>query len=200
MSVSGRLFPVGAALVALSLAFGGRAAAQQPPAQAVLIDQLLNQVQMGLAKAQKDLSDEAMPTLQSVTLDLKVEAARDAGAKLNLYIISFGRKVEKDGSQEIELTLKPPSSNMALSIGAGPSVADELVSAIVAAARGVHNARKNKNVPLVTSSLKVVLSFVVKQETSGGVKFTIAPVTADLSGTLTDTSVQKMTVTFENPK
>jgi len=53
---------------------------------------------------------------------------------------------------------------------------------------------------LVTSSVKVVLGFVVKGNTSGGVKFTIAPVTLDLSGKLANSVVQKITVVFHNPE
>jgi hypothetical protein len=42
--------------------------------------------------------------------------------------------------------------------------------------------RVDQAVPLETSSLKVVINFVVKNEGFAGVKFTIVPVTADLSG------------------
>jgi len=55
-------------------------------------------------------------------------------------------------------------------------------------------------VPLVASALKVVLSFVVKGDTSGGVKFEIIPVTVDLSGDVANSAVQKITVVFQNPE
>jgi hypothetical protein len=78
-------------------------------------------------------------------------------------------------------------------------VSDELVKAIESAARGVQAARQNSDVPLVASGLKVVLSFVVKGDTSGGARFEIVPVTADLSGELANSALQKITVVYQNP-
>jgi len=180
----------------------GPAAAQpaaQPGGQEVLIDQLLSEVQLALAKVQQELKSDNMPPLESVTLDLTAEAKKDAGGKINLFIVSFGKKWEKDLSQEIEVTLKPPSPNLPLKVGKAPSVSDELQAAILSAARGVQKARGDKQVPLVTSALKVVLTFVVKGDTNGGLRFTIAPVTIDLSGELADSATQKITVNFANP-
>src|SRR6266446_4736351 len=174
-------------LAIVSAPFNGLAESPQTPsAQEILIDKLLSEIQLALANAQKQLAAENMPHLESVTLDLVTEAKRDAGGKINLYIVSFGKKWERDRSQEVEITLKPPSATLPLPVGKGPSVSDQLVSAIVSAARGVQNARKNKDVPLVTTGLKVVLNFVVKGDLSGGVKFEIAPITVDLSGDLTN--------------
>ena len=175
--------------------------AQQPPdGEGILVDKVLAEVQTALAKVQKDLAFEKIPPLQSVTLDLVVEAKREIGPKINLYIVTFGKKWEKDRSQEIEVTLKPPSPGAPIKAGKGPSVSDELVSAIESAARGVQKARQNAVVPLETSALKFVLSFVVKDETSGGVKFEIAPVTVDLSGDLANSATQKITVLYQNPE
>jgi hypothetical protein len=173
---------------------------QTPNAQEILIDKLLVEIQLALANAQKQLATEGMPHLESVTLDLITEAKREVGGKINLYIVSFGKKWERDRSQEVEITLKPPSPSLPLPVGKGPSVSDQLVSAIVNAARGVQNARKDKDVPLVTTSLKVVLNFVVKGDVSGGVSFEIAPITVDLSGDLTNQAIQKITVVYKNPE
>jgi len=168
--------------------------------QGVLIDQLLKEVQVGLAKAQVDLHDAGIPPLQSVTLNLTTEVKKEVGGKISLFIVSFGRKWEKSHAQEIEVTLKPPKPSQVVKLARGPSVSDQLVQAIESAARGVQAARNNKDVPLVASNLKVVLSFVVKGDTSGGAKFEIVPVTADLSGDLASSAVQKITVVFENPE
>lgn len=168
--------------------------------QGVLIDQLLTEIQTALANVQKDLKFENMPPLKSVTLDLVVEAKREVGPKVNLYVITFGKKWERDRSQEIEVTLTPPSPNLPLKAAQGPSVSEELVSAIEDAAKGVQKARDNKDVPLDASGLKVVLSFVVKGDTSGGVKFQIVPITVDLTGDLAHSATQKITVLFQNPE
>lgn len=170
---------------------------ERAPEQAVLVDQFLKQVQLALARVQKDLSDDSIPPLESVTLTLSAEAKKDVGGKINLYIISFGHKIEKGRTQEIEITLKPPSPSARLQVAKGPGVSEQLEDAIVNAARGVQNARKNTSVPLETSQLKVTLNFVVKSDTSGGVKFEIAPVTVDLSGELADSTTQKIVVVYQ---
>lgn len=166
--------------------------------QGIVIDRLLTEVQVALAKAQKELAYEKIPQLQSVTLDLTAEVKKDVGGKINLIIVSFGHKWEKSRSQEVEVTLTPPSPTVPLQVGERASVSDELVKAIESAARGVQAARNNKDVPLVASQLKVVLSFVVKGDTSGGAKFEITPVTVDLSGDLANSAIQKITVVYAN--
>ena len=180
---------------------GGQAFAQQPEnAQGVLVDEVLTEIQTALAKVQKDLAFEKLPPLKSVTLDLVAEAKIQVGHKINLFIVTFGQKWEKDRSQEIEITLTPPNPNLPLKAAKGPSVSDELASAIENAAQGVQKARDNKDVPLEASGLKVVLSFVVKGDTSGGAKFEIAPITADLSGDWAHSATQKITVLYQIPE
>lgn len=173
---------------------------QTPGTKGVVIDQLLKQVQIGLAKAQTDLQSEGMPPLESVTLNLTAEVNKSIGGKITLLIWSFGHKWEKSRSQEIEVTLKPPEATKGIA-KAEPTVADQLVEAIESAAKGVQAARNDPSVPLVTSSLKVVLSFVVKGDTSAGAdgKFEIIPVTANLSGNLAKSALQKITVVYANP-
>jgi hypothetical protein len=168
--------------------------------EGILISQLITQIQIGMAKAQKELADKKIPRLKSVTLDLSTEAKIGAGGKINLYIFSFGKKWERDRSHEIEVTLKPPSPKEPLKVAAGPAISDQLKDAIVSAANGIQTARQNPDVPLEASGLKVVLNFVVKGDTSGGVNFQILPVTVDLSGDLANSAVQKITVLYENPE
>jgi hypothetical protein len=166
----------------------------------VVIEQLLKQVQIGLAKVQNDLKSQGMPPLQSVTLNLTAEVKKGSDKKFTLFIWSFGHKWEKSRSQEVEVTLKPPEPTAGL-VKAGPTVADQLVEAIESAAKGVQAARKDPDVPLVTSGLKVVLSFVVSGDTSvgGSGKFEIIPVTAELSRKLAKSALQKITVVYANP-
>lgn len=191
--------PTVIAVVVISLLFVQGYAQQNQDTQGVVIDQLLKEVQIGIAKVQNDLGGDGIPPLQSVTLNLTAEVKKDVGGKINLFIVSFGHKWEKGLTQEVEVTLKPPTPKKLVGRGA-PSVADQLVKAIESAARGVQAARANKDVPLVASGLKVVLSFVVKGDTSLGAKFEIIPVTVDLSGDLQNSAVQKITVIYQNPE
>lgn len=198
----GQARSAGILLVLVALVLGplsNQGFAQQPQdGQGVLIDQVLTEIQSALSKVQKDLAFEKIPPLQSVTLDLVVEVKKEVGAKINLYVVTFGKKWERDRSQEVEITLKPPSPGAPTKAGKGPSVSEELVNAIESAAKGVQRARNDKDVPLETSGLKFVLSFVVKGDTSGGVKFEIAPVTVDLSGDLANSATQKITIIYQN--
>lgn len=165
----------------------------------VLIDQLVQQIQIGLAKVQKDLTAQGLPPLDSVTLDLQTEAKRQVGAKINLYVISFGKKWERDRSQEVEITLQPPSPSLPLHAAAAPSIADELVGAIESAAMGTEKAKANQEVPLRVTGLKAILNFVVQADTSGGLNFKISPITVDFSGDLANSAIQKITVLYQTP-
>ena len=190
--------PVLIAVIGMSLFCSWGYPQQTEDKQGVVIRQLLKEVQIGLGKVQADLHNEGIPPLESVTLDLTAEVKKDVGGKINLFIVSFGQKWEKSRSQEVEVTLKPPKPSQL--VGRGPSVSDELVKAIESAGRGVQAARGDKTVPLVASGLKVVLSFVVTGDTSGGANFQILPVTVDLSGDLVNSAVQKITVVYQNPE
>jgi len=178
----------------------GLAAAQQAKEQGVQIERLIGEVQLGLAKAQKELDANRIPLLKSVTLNLVAEAQKQGGGRIGLFIVTLGKKWRGDLSQEIEVTLKPPSPTHPIKVASEVSVADQLAAAIVSAGRGVQQARLNKEVPLIASALKVVLSFVVKGDTSGGAKIEIVPVTVDLSGKLANSATQKITVVFEDPE
>jgi len=189
-------------MIYITVPFASRAQTsieRAPSPQVILIDEFLRQVQLALAKVQKDLAEENIPPLESVTLDLSTEAKKGVGGKINLYIISFGHKIEKGRTQEVEITLKPPSPNAKLHVAKEPGVSEQLETAIVSAALGVQNARKNTAVPLEPTQLKVTMNFVVKSDTSGGVKFEIAPVTVDLSGELTDQATQKIVIVYQKP-
>ena len=172
------------------------AAQASPEPEAVLIQELLSEIQTALARVQTDLAGAGIPPLQSVTLALVAEARRNVGGRINLFIVSFGHKWEKDRTQSIELTLKPPKPTAPVKLAETPSIADQLASALVSAAKGVQAARENQSAPLVTSALKVTLNFVVKADTAASGKFTIAPITADLSGDLSSSAIHKITVTY----
>jgi hypothetical protein len=186
-------------LLALGLSACSTAAFTQQPegAQSVSIEQLLGEVQNGLTQAQTKLVEDKLPPLKSVTLNLTAEAKDVGGGKVNLFIVSFGRQWEKSVSQEIEIKLVPPKADKRAGITKGITVADQLATAIVSAGKSVRNARDHGGVPLVTSSLKVVLSFVVKQDTSGGAQLKLVPVTFDLSGEMAKEATQKITVEYE---
>lgn len=186
-------------LVALVLSACSTAALTQQP-EGVSIEELLAEVQNGLTQARTKLAQEKLPPLKSVTLNLTAEAVDVGGGKVSLVVVSFGRKWQKSVSQEIEIKMVPPKrgaqsvENKNFSV----AVADQLATAIVSAGKSVKNARDHSGAPLVTSNLKVVLSFVVKKETTAGAELKLVPVTFDLSGDMANNAAQKITVEYED--
>lgn len=188
----------------LSVGCSARQNRPTPPAgvppispQGIAIQQLLEQVQEGLLRAQVRLVNMGMPPLDSVQLDLQATAVKSANGGVSLWVISFGKKWERDLSQEVMITLKPPKPSGPVRAAAEPTMADELADAIVSAAQGVQKASQSPELPLRVNALQVTLGFVVKGDTSAGGKFSIAPVTLDLEGQLSNQAVQKITVTFQ---
>ena len=166
----------------------------------VAIDSVLNEIQRGLTQAQLEIADNKLPPLESVTVTLQTEYVKSGGPKLKLFIISFGQTWEKQSSNELTLVLKPPPPKKATeAVGTHEGLSDQLVDAIVSAANGVQGA-KDRKPPLLLDSMKAEFGFVVNTKTSGGIKFEIVPVTAELSGELSKKAVHKISVSFANPK
>ena len=96
--------------------------------------------------------------------------------------------------------MKPPSPKAATeSVSETGGLSDQLVDAIVSAATGIQAARSRKP-PLSLDSMKAEFKFVVNTQTTGGVKFEIVPVGAELSGELSKKAVHTITVSFANQK
>jgi hypothetical protein len=136
-----------------------------------------------------------MPPLESVTLTLQASAIRQIGGKISLFFISFGHAVQRETTQELTIILEPPKP-VRLATPLPPSLADQLVDAIVAAVDGVQQARGGSP-PLQMKTLEIVVSFVVEKDTTGKFDFTLQPVTAGLGGDMKDKAVQKLKLTFK---
>jgi len=176
---------------------GQRLTAQgKPIANDVLISDLLKEVQKGLVEAQAQIKALSFPALKSVTLTLQTEVTVSGTAGVKILIFSFGKKWEREKAQQMTLLLRPPSGNQ-LNMVARPSVAQELVKAIVAAAKGVQDAR-SATPPLELSRFDASLSFVVTTESEGGIGFELVPVTPELKGNLKEKALHTITVTFQD--
>lgn len=173
--------------------------AQSQTEHGVEIDAVLTEIQKGLTQAQVEIQDAKLPPLESVTLTLQTEYVKKGGPKVKLYVITFGQTWEKDSSNTLTLVLKPPSAKAATeSVSSTGGLSDQLVDAIVSAASGIQ-AAKGRKPPLVLDSMKAEFRFVVNSQTSGGVKFEIVPVSAELSGELSKKAVHTISVSFANP-
>lgn len=161
----------------------------------VTIQEVLTEIQRGLSDAQQILVAAKMPPLDSVVLNLQTDYNVQGGPKFKLLIFSFGKSWERQRSNELVLTLKPPKPSAEVQVSTGPGLANQLVAAIVAAAQGV-KAAESGTPPLQLATLKAEFGFVVKESSSAGVKFEIVPVSADLKADWSKKAVHTITVTF----
>ena len=161
------------------------------------IDQILAQVQTGLMMAQKEVHGKSLPKLETVTLILETEFKYGTGGKLNLFVISFGQRVENTKAQKLTLKLEPPKPPFKEPIAAEDEgkLSKELANAIVVAAQGVSNAQ-NREPPLKLAKLDAELHFIIKQEAEGSGKFELLPVSVEFKGDIKETALQTIKISF----
>ena len=140
---------------------------------------------------------ECLPSNPSPSRCRPPQHARSAG-EIKLWIFSFGHSVKHETVQELTLTLAPPDPVKPVNVTAPPSLAAQLVEAIVSAARGVQNARLS-DPPLELRAFEATLSFLVARDSGGGAEFTIQPVTAGLTGDLKNSALHKLKLVFKAP-
>lgn len=169
-------------------------ATPKPSQNVVALNDVISEVKTALADVQTQLANSGLPQLKSVKLTLQTVATIKGGAKIKLWVISFGHTWERDKSQQVDIELTPPKPGNPKAISS-ESLTQELEDAIISASQGV-KAASSGPVPLNWTGLTVQLSFTVKGDTTGGVNVQIMPVTAEFSGDLSKTAVQKLTVTF----
>src|SRR6476620_4316674 len=168
---------------------------ERPAADAVTIQEVLTEVQRGLAEAQQQLVAAQIPPLDSVVLNLQTEYNVQGGPRFKLLIFTFGKTWERQRSNELVITLKPPKPGTNEQVLATPSLDSQRVAAIVAAAQG-GRAAETGTPPLQLTTLKAEFKFVVKESTSAGAKFEILPVSADLNADWSKKAVHTIAVTF----
>ncbi len=194
---SNRLVSSPAACLALTLSLTACSTTEPPPtpANSARIEAVLKEVQAALNLSAAKLNTR-MPPLDSVTLTLQASAVRGADGKISLLFIAFGHSIQRETTQELTVVLEPPKPARLMAPPA-PSLADQLVDAVVGAVEGVQQARSGSP-PLEMKSLEIVVGFVVEKDTSGKFDFTIQPVTAGLGGDMKDKAVQKLRLAFRS--
>lgn len=163
------------------------------------IDDLLQQVQLALEQVQlHPLVRTKLPDLDRVELILNAGFDKNGKLKLNLFFFQVGGGASASESQEIKLTLKPPTADpdKASPISASDTAANRLKDLIIAAAEGVAKAG-DREPPLETRGLQIALKFGVKKEGSIGAEFTIAPITVEAGGGVNTSQIQTITLAFE---
>jgi hypothetical protein len=187
----------GAAMLIVAIASASLALERQdaPAGDAITIQEVLTEVQRGLSEVQQQLVAARIPPLDSVVLHLLTEYNVSGGPKFKVLIFSFGKTWERQRSNELTITLKPPKAEMQVQSTGAPGLSSQLVAAIVAAAQGVKDAETGTP-PLQLASLKAEFGFVVKESTSSGVKFEIVPVSSEIKADWSKKAVHTIVVTF----
>jgi hypothetical protein len=178
----------------LSVAIASPEAKALEATRAVAIQTVLTAVRDALIGVQKTLRHDNYPPLSAVTLTLQTTVAKQAGGEVKLLVVVIGGKAEKQELQEIVIQLTPPSPNTPRNV-AEESLTSALESAIVSAVEGAQNAG-SPGLPLAFTGLQVSISFVVKSNAGGGAKIEILPISADLSGEVSESSIQSIKVVF----
>ena len=161
----------------------------------VQIAELLNQIQRALITVQDSAASENLPKLNSVIVELQTQFKKEGGGGLSLFVVTLGAKASKEEVQMLKLTLKPPEVGAKMPVSAA-DVYQSLAEAILAAAKGAA-AAKTREPRLELSELVATIKFVVLASGGGGIRFTIAPVSIDLSGNVSDSTTQTISVTFK---
>jgi hypothetical protein len=186
---------------ALFLALGGSAMAQAQPSEAdpkqvATIDAVMKQIQEALTIVQRDLKGKHLPQLKSVTLTLNTVVQKQAGATLKLWIITLGGKHENDETQEVSVTLVPPSPSNPTKVGA-VSLSEALEKIIESAAEGVQGVSSG-NYPLRFSGLTATIAFAIQNSGDAGGNIVILPVSIGLTGHVAKNQTQTLKVTFDD--
>lgn len=173
--------------------------AQNPSAGEYPVENILNQIQVGLQKIQDELDDADLPPLSSVDLTLESYWKKEAGGKFKLLIFSFGKKWEKEISHQLSIKMIPPKPNEETSIsGDKNTIAKSLVDLILSAAKGINKASDSK-IPLVAKSISATIKFTITNTNEGGLTYAITPITGELSGKLNNKAIHKMVITYAVP-
>jgi len=178
----------------LSVAIASPQANALEPGRAVAIQTVLTAVRDALIGVQKTLRRDDYPPLTAVTLTLQTTVAKQVGGGIKLWVVALGAKAEKSELQEITIQLTPPSPNSPRNL-TDENLTSALESAIVSAVEGAQNAG-SPGLPLAFTGLQVSISFVVKSNAGGGAKIEILPISADLSGEISDSATQNIKVVF----
>jgi hypothetical protein len=172
--------------------------AGQPPEQGVELQQVVTQIKTALRDAAPALKGGVLPPLKSVTVVLQTEVSKATGGTFKFLVFSFGTKYEKSRSQELSITLTPPETKPE-TVSKTPSLAEPLKDAILSAAAGVA-ASAAEEPRLEVGKFAATVNFVVQRTGTAGASFAILPVSAELSGNLSQKAIHNVVLVFEKPK
>lgn len=159
------------------------------------LSEVIGQIEIALANANTEIGAKGtLPKIRSAEITLETTVSSKVGGRFRLLVISFGKSVAKERSQQITVSLVPKPNNK-MNLAPDSSFRKELQSLIVETSKGLQNS-ENGMYPLSVKQVTVELSFVLKSDGDAGVNFKIVPVTLELAGDLSKESVHKVRLTF----
>ena len=158
----------------------------------VILDRILSDVRDTLIEVNR--GTEGRLKLKEATLKLQTVYKAEAGGKATLFVISIGSSVSTDATQSLTLVLAPPADGDSQQAS---SNSDQLAAAILAGYQASLAAR-NATPPLALKTLNSSIKFAVRAETgaSGGIE--LLPITMELSGEISQSNIQEISLTFCN--
>ena len=157
-------------------------------------EELILQVQRALLIVSKKVAQDQLPKLSTVEVTLKTALDLKGNAGFEFFIITLGSKVTSEETQEIKLTLVPPSPTTPEKSSA-TDFAKAMADAIIAAALSVDKALK-ADPPLIMSKLEATFKFAVKREGEGGLKLVFVPVLLNFGAGVSASALHEVKVAF----
>lgn len=161
------------------------------------LSQVASQVQAALDQYHRSRGQgkDALPPLASAELNFKVTTVRTVGGSINLYIIKLGASAEDTLVNDVTLTYTAPTAIAAAPAAVKPSLTDELVKTIQAAAAAA------KRSPAIGAAkfnkCTITVQYGVKWDGNAGVaNVPIYFVTVGLNGGKNKNSIQSIKLSF----
>lgn len=164
-------------------------------ADPVPLTTLLKEIKVALLKVQDSEDSDALPTLESVTLNAATTQKKDIGGTFKLLIIEFGKKRTSELTTNVSIKLVPPAKGSGSNV-ANPQMADMLADAILAAARDIKAAQTGAPA-LITSEVSAKIRFGISQDANGKVKLEFSPVSIGIDGATSAETAQEILVVYK---
>lgn len=175
--------------------FGLFFASAPASAEDVPVEDLLVEMKRALLIVEESAEEDALPPLKTATLNVSTVQKKVTGGKINLLIISFGKKKTSELKTDLSIVLGPPPKGSGSEVSS-PQISQLIADAILAAGRAIKEAEKGSPA-LVAKEVTAKVKFGVSKDSEGGLKIEFAPVTVEGSGSSNSGNVHEIVLTYK---
>lgn len=162
------------------------------------LNEVVDEVKIALQDIQNQLAVGELPPLSEVSIKFKTITKKTTSGSIKLFVFSFGKKRQKEFTNEVEIVLNPEPAGTPLPVsGSKIKISDQLVASIVSAAEAIKNI-KDSPPKLKTSSVSTELKFVLTNSNTPGVSVELAPFTLGLEKTFEKSAVHTIKIKYSN--